>query len=102
MSWEGYEVVVCVGGHLSNRNADFYGSEDYWKCPVCGLPADSVGTVDETNGLPYFLNFKVVRLTPEEGRICPTCNSYKVIKEATYKMVRVPIYESEHGDYIEE
>lgn len=98
MSWEGYEVVICQNGHLTHEDG-YFGATEEWKCPICNAPKKDVGVVDETNGLPYYLNFKVKILTPGEYRVCEHCGMSKLVRDATYEMIRVPVYESDSGNY---
>ena len=101
MSYEGYEVLVCAKGHFNCLDhLDVIGNPcDQPHCD-CGEPIVRIGSVDETNCLPYTLDFKLVLKTPEVVETCPCCKHTAVKEEATYTFVKVPPYESEDGNFI--
>jgi hypothetical protein len=98
MSWEGFEVLVCEEGHMWKNPA--YATEDSDLCGICGKPAKDIGSVDETNGLPYYLTFKVICLDPAKYEHCPTCFHMHIITPPKYKMIKCKMYESHDGNFV--
>lgn len=49
MSYEGYEMWLCVNGHYNICDAHDYYEEGYEECPDCGGAMAWVYSVDQTN-----------------------------------------------------
>ena len=104
MSYEGYEVHFCTNGHITT--IDVY--DDALKCcPECSSSIQHVGHVDETNGLPYLLNFKAKQLTPAKYLVATaTFQSRKLeyrheVSPGTYEFIKLDeAEESPDGDFI--
>lgn len=97
MGYSGHIVKLCENGHM--EIADTYASfED--PCHTCGTEHVSEAHVNETNCLPYMLDFELHQVTPLIRHHCPVCNKTHEITEETYKMVKVDLWESEDGNYI--
>ena len=102
MSYEGYEVLFCEKGHFGCEDAHAVNAKHTMDAPLChcGALLKWVASVDETNCLPYTLNFKLIPKNPEVVETCPCCKHTSVKEEATYTFVKVPPYESEDGNFI--
>lgn len=102
MSYEGYEVLICEKGHIVHCPDTVFHPYLPLTQPncQCGASIAHTGEVDETNGLPYTLNFKLVLKTPEVWENCPCCKHSSLKEEATYHFVNVLPYESADGNCI--
>lgn len=101
MSYEGYEVLVCANGHYETVDChEVIGNPAEQPHCYCGEPILHIGNVDETNCLPYTLDFKLIPKTQAQVDICPCCKHFNVKAEATYTFVKVEPYESKDGKFI--
>jgi len=100
MSYEGFEVWICKNGHISIH--DCYQSPDkgHWRCYHCNEPVSEFGCIDQTNGLPYRLSFKLIKLSGPKYKTCDHCGNKEFIEPARYRFERCGPYESEDGQYI--
>ena len=92
MSFEGYELVICKNGHVTYAGSVF--------CSECGEAWVDSALVDETNGLPYTLEFRLVELTPAVNETCHCCGFTTNRAPATYRMEHCEPYQSEDGNYV--
>ena len=94
MSYEGSYVFVCPMGHYWTR--DVY-SRDVESCPVCSMPPEHEGLVDETNGLPYYLSFYVEHV--EIVKPCTACGT--PLTKHKYIFHKLPYtWECKYGEYV--
>lgn len=101
MSYEGFEVLVCAKGHVQNVDHwDVIGNPADQPHCACGEPILHIGSVDETNCLPYTLDFMLIPKTPEVVQICQHCRNVSIKEEATFTFIKVEPYESKDGNYI--
>lgn len=102
MSYEGYEVLFCENGHFECEDAHAQNAKHAMNAAFChcGALLKHVASVDETNCLPYTLDFKLILKTSEVAETCLCCKHTAVKEEATYTFVKVPPYESEDGNFI--
>lgn len=84
MSYEGYRVEVCEDGHA--RNFDCY--EDKNEFCFCGKKIAEIGYVDETNYLPYFVDFHLEVIKRQVDEYCPTCKRHYTVSPTLVKLVR--------------
>ncbi len=92
MSYEGYQVFMCPDGHYCACDAHDPERptlcEDVENLLTCGKPLTFVGGVDETNGLPYYMNFYLEEISPTVFDTCKTCGSSHTVSDARYKLHR--------------
>lgn len=101
MSYEGYTVIICENGHITTQDAYNDAFEVHiFKCPDCGAAEKMRAEVDETNGLPYYLNFKVYEVTEAVVKKCECCGTIKEVMPATHRMEYCEYYKSEDGNWI--
>lgn len=100
MSYEGTEVYICTNGHIHLYDCYSCPEPTTWKCKYCSSGFYAKGQIDMTNGLPYYLRFKLIQKTPPKTYRCKECGSIKTLEHATYKFVRCDTYISENGSYI--
>jgi len=98
MGYSGYEVIMCKNGHHECVDSFDYITDSV--CEYCDELSRSVGSVDCTNGSPYFLDFELHQKTPDVQVHCPVCDKVHKRTEGTYEFKKVEIYESEKDDYI--
>lgn len=95
MSWEGYEVVVCRDCGALGINHDGCLSmfvDD--ACSKCGSTNVDIGVVDETNGIPYYLSFRVKIVEDGKYETCECCGHTREVYPPKYKMIKCPTYKS--------
>ena len=102
MSYEGYTVEVCEDGHLNKTwESVWEHGEGGIKCK-CGKKIVDFGSVDETNGLPYSLNFHLEVIEEQVTETCPTCNHCHVKSPRRVRMIKhVDWGYNESGDLFE-
>lgn len=100
MSYEGYDVYICENGHYAVFDAYDDITLHETKCHTCGAKYVDVGHVDETNCLPYYLDFELHQFTPNVYEKCPTCGKLELIEEGRWEMRKVETYESEDGEWV--
>lgn len=100
MSYEGYEIWLCENNHIITYDCYMTPNKDTWKCPICEGKHKKDVSVDETNGLPYYVNFKIIKLTDYVYDECKCCGNKKLLEHPTYDIIDVDIYESEDGIFI--
>lgn len=100
MSYEGYVVNVCENGHYECHDA--HNNNPPVQCSHCNAPWKHHGAVDETNCLPYYLNFFLVEKTPPVLVDCHcTGKCRKVEKEpATYTFHRFTQNDKQNDDFV--
>ena len=100
MSYEGYEVKVCEKGHYSC--IDVHDFDQPSKCDICDTPWVHEGSVDETNCLPYYLNFFLTEKTPAVLVDCMcTGKCRKLVKEpATYNFHKFSPQEQQNEEFL--
>jgi hypothetical protein len=92
MSYEGYQVFMCPDGHYCAK--DVWDPDEPALCGdvvnlvPCGKPLSFVGGVDETNGLPYHMNFYLEEVTPTVFDTCVTCGCSHTVTDAQYVLHR--------------
>lgn len=87
MSYEGYTIYLCKGGHRMDFNCwadsvDWEGTERT-QCQ-CGQPFVARYDVDETNGDAVEPDLEVD--TPAQICTCPTCNNRHIVRETTFRI----------------
>lgn len=77
MSYEGHFYKICREGHVNSYGV--YGDHVDNVCPDCSRPwqtdqdgGDLEFHVDETNGIPYCVDFKFIQKSPRHNQAEPT------------------------------
>lgn len=104
MSYEGFLVKVCENGHYDAIDAY---NDDRNVCPICGSPYVHRGSVDETNGLPYYVQFELRQKSPEKYIVISgrhgkrRFTSQVTIAEPTFEFIELDHWiELPDGDFI--
>lgn len=92
MSFEGSEIWICEDGHMFEFDVYCSPNQATWVCPNCGKKYANMQIIDETNGLPYHVDFKIEEIKPGKYQMSDT--------EPYYWTGKYPIHpDNGHEDY---
>lgn len=86
MSYEGTEVYLCPAGHTWEVDVAWV-LESPEVCGACGRTGDVVFSIDQTNGLPYYLPGYLEETHPAEVDICPHCRAANIVSHSRFRYV---------------
>lgn len=81
MSYEGYEVLLCVNGHMYHEDAYSFSTLG-WACPTCDGGLAWWCSVDQTNDSG--IRPKMVKWKEAVTETCPCCGHVKRIEPERY------------------